>query len=77
MKNIPGSPQKLPKDLKEWLPSVSEEDLITTENHLDSFLCALEPYDQHKDIQMRLLPYTLVGKANEWHASILPGTIMN
>jgi hypothetical protein len=77
MTKIPGSPHKLPKDFKEWLPIFSGEDLITTEDHLDSFLRALEPYDQHEDVWMRLFSYTLVGKAKEWYDSILPGTIMN
>jgi hypothetical protein len=41
MKKILGSPQKLPKDFKEWLPSFSGEYLIATEDHLDSFLHTL------------------------------------
>jgi hypothetical protein len=74
---IPGSPHKLPKDFKEWLPIFSGEDLTTPEDHLDYFLRALEPYDQHEDILMKLFAYTFVGRAKEWFDSISPGTIMN
>jgi len=77
MTNIPGSPHKIPKDFKEWLPIFSEEDLITTEDHLNAFLHALEPYDQHEDVWMWLFSYTLLKKAKEWYDSILPGTITN
>jgi hypothetical protein len=77
MTNIPGYPHKIPKDFKEWLPIFSGEYLITIEDHLDAFLHALEPYDQHENVWMRLFSYTLVRKAKEWYDSILPGTIMN
>jgi hypothetical protein len=75
MTKIPGSPHKLPRDFKEWLPRFSGDDFITTEDHLDAFLHALEPYDQHEDVWMRLFSYTLVGRDKEWYDSILPGTI--
>jgi hypothetical protein len=77
MTKILGSPHKLPKDFKEWLPIFSGEDLIMTEDHLDFFLRALEPYDQHEDVLMRLFSYTFVGKSKEWYDSTLPGTITN
>jgi hypothetical protein len=63
MTKIPGSPHKLPKEFKEWIPIFSGEDLITTEYHLDFFLCTLEPYDQHEDVLMRLISYTFIRKA--------------
>jgi hypothetical protein len=75
--NILGSPHELPKDFKDWLPIFSGEDLITNEDHLDFFLRALEPYDQHEDVLMRIFSYTFIGKAKEWYDSILPLTIMN
>jgi hypothetical protein len=73
MKKIFGSPQKLPKDFKEWLPSFLGDYFFTTKDHLYTFLCSLEPYDQHEDVQMRLFSYTLVGRAKEWYDSIFQG----
>jgi hypothetical protein len=46
-------------------PNFSKDDLVTTEDHLDAFLRALEPYEQHEDVWMRLFFYTLVGRAKE------------
>jgi hypothetical protein len=70
MTKIPGSPHKLPGDFKEWLPSFSGDDFVTIEDHLDTFLYTLEPYDQHEDVQMRLFSYTLVERDKEWYDSI-------
>jgi hypothetical protein len=70
MKKIPRSPQKIPRDFKEGLPNFSGDDLITIEDHLDAFLCTLEPYDQHEFVRMRLFSYTLVERDKEWYDSI-------
>jgi hypothetical protein len=51
-----------PKGFQRVAPHFSGEDLITTEDHLDFFLHALEPYDQHEDILMRLFSYTFFRK---------------
>jgi hypothetical protein len=75
MTRILGSPHKLPRDFKEWLPSFSGDDFITIGDHLDAFLRTLEPYDQHEDVRMRFFSYTLVSKDKEWHDSILLVTI--
>jgi hypothetical protein len=74
---IPGSPHKLPKDFKEWLPTFSREDLIEPEDHLYLFLRSLESYDQHEDILMKIFSYTFVEKAKVWIDNIPPGTITN
>jgi hypothetical protein len=69
---IPGSPHKLPKDFKEWLPIFSGEDLTAPEDHLYLFLRSLESCDQHEDILMKLFSYTFVGKAKDWFDNIFP-----
>jgi hypothetical protein len=74
---IPGSPHKLPKDFKEWLPTFSGEDLTEPEDLLYLFLHNLESCDQHEDILMKLFSYTFVGKAKEWFDNIPPRTITN
>jgi hypothetical protein len=75
--NIPGSPHEFSRDFKEWLPIFSRDDLLTTEDHLYSFLRALKPYDQHEDAQMRLLSYTLYRRDTQLYVNILPRTITN
>jgi hypothetical protein len=77
IKNIPRSPQKLPKDFKEWLPNFSGEDLTTPEDHLYFSLCNLKSYDQHEDILMKLFAYTFVGNSKDWFDSISLGTIVD
>jgi hypothetical protein len=74
---ILGSPHKLPKDFKEWLPIFSGEDLTTPEDHLYIFLRSLESCDQHEDILMKIFTYTFVGRAKDWFDNISPGTITN
>jgi hypothetical protein len=74
---IPGSPHKLPKDFKEWLPTFSGEDLIEPEDHLYLFLRSVESCDQHEDIPMKLFSYTFVGRAKDWFDNIPLGTITN
>jgi hypothetical protein len=75
MRKIPGSPHKIPKGFKEWLPTFSGEEYTKTENHLDSFLSAFEPYDQYEDVLMKLFSYSLIGKAKEWYTNISLGAI--
>jgi hypothetical protein len=77
MTKILGSPHKIPKGFKEWLPTFSGEDSTMTENHLDSFLSSFEPYDQYEDVLMRLFSYSLIGKAKEWYNNISPREITN
>jgi len=75
MTKIIGSLHKLLRDFKEWIHRFSEDDFITTKYHLYTFIHALEPYDKHKDVRMRLLSYTLIGRVEEWYDSIFPRTI--
>jgi hypothetical protein len=77
IKKIPGSPHKLPKDFKEWLPTFSGEDLIEPEDHLYLFLRSVEYYDQHEDVLMKFFSYTFVGRAKDWFDNITLGTITN
>jgi hypothetical protein len=72
-----GSPHKIPKDFKEWLPIFSWEDLIEPEDPLYLFLCSLESCDQNEDILMKLFSYTFVGREKDWFDNIPTGKITN